>query len=151
MPVSNKEVRRVQIAYPQIYFACHTRHVKRTSTATRLSSTDSTLLAHLDEDEAVRPTALARHLDLAASTISAAIARLSSLGYVIQERAGGDGRAIDLRLSAKGAAAMQASSVLESARVKAMLGKLKAPERQRALDGLALLAKAARASHGGGK
>ena len=144
MPVSNRDVRLVQTAYPQIYFACHTRHVRRASTATQLSSTDSTLLAHLDEDVAVRPTALAKHLGLAASTLSAAIARLASLGYVVQRRDGGDGRAIDLRLSAKGAAAMQASSVLDSARVKRMLAKLGPADRKRALEGLLLLGKAAR-------
>lgn len=142
--VSNRDVRLVQVAYPQIYFACHTRHVRRASTATRLSATDSTLLAHLDEQEAVRATALARHLGVAASTLSAAIARLAALGYVIQRRDSSDGRAIGLLLSAKGAAAMQASSVLESARVKTMLGKLTAEERRRALEGLSLLGKAAR-------
>jgi DNA-binding MarR family transcriptional regulator len=146
MPISNREVRIVQTAYPQIYFACHTRHVRRASTATQLSATDSTLLAHLDEDWAVRPTALADHLGLAASTLSAAIARLNALGYVVQRRDTRDGRAIDLRLSAKGAAAMQASSVLDSARVKRMLNTLKAADRKRALEGLALLAKAAGAS-----
>ena len=59
MPVSDRDVRLVQVAYPQIYFACHTRHVRRASTVTQLSATDSTLLAHLDEDESVRPTTLA--------------------------------------------------------------------------------------------
>ena len=144
MPVSNRDVRLVQVAYPQIYFACHTRHVRRASTATQLSATDSTLLAHLDEDDAVRATALARHLGLAASTLSAAIARLAALGYVVQRRGTDDGRAVDLLLSTKGAAAMQASSVLESARVKKMLARLTASERSRALDGLNLLAQAAR-------
>ena len=146
MPASNRDVRMIQTAYPQIYFACHTRHVRRGSTATQLSATDSTLLAHLDEDEGVRSTQLARHLGLAASTLSAAIARLAALGYVVQQRDRRDGRAIELRLSTKGAVAMQASSVLDSARVKKMLNALKTGERRRALDGLALLAKAARAS-----
>lgn len=148
MPVSNRDVRLVQVAYPQIYFACHTRHVRRASTATQLSATDSTLLAHLDEDESVRATALAKHLGLAASTLSAAIARLAALGYVVQRRDLRDLRAVDLLLSAKGAAAMQASSVLESARVKRMLERLKPVDRRRALDGLALLGRAARAANG---
>jgi DNA-binding MarR family transcriptional regulator len=151
MPVSNRDVRLVQVAYPLIYFACHTRHVRRASTSTQLSATDSTLLAHLDEDDAVRPTVLARHLSVASSTLSAAIARLGALGYVIQRRDGKDARAIDLRLSAKGAAAMQASSVLESQRVARMLSKLRPAERKRALDGLTLLGKAARASQGDGQ
>lgn len=138
----------VQVAYPQIYFACHTRHVRRASTATQLSATDSTLLAHLDEKDSVRATALAKHLGLAASTLSAAIARLATLGYVIQRRDTRDGRAIDLLLSSKGAAAMQASSVLESARVKAMLNRLTATQRKHALEGLALLGRAARQAQG---
>jgi DNA-binding MarR family transcriptional regulator len=144
MAVSNRDVRLVQVAYPQIYFACHTRHVRRASTATQLSATDSTLLAHLDEVEAVRATALAKHLGVAASTLSAAIARLAALGYVEQRRGARDGRVVDLLLSSNGAAAMQASSVLESARVSQMLAQLTAAERKRALDGLALLGRAAR-------
>ena len=150
MPVSNRDVRLVQVAYPQIYFACHTRHVRRASTTTQLSATDSTLLAHLDEERAVRATSLARHLGLAASTLSAAIARLAKLDYVIQRRDSRDGRAIELLLSAKGATAMQASSVLDSDRVRRMLARLSPPERKRALDGLALLGKAARKAQGEG-
>ncbi len=148
MPVSNRDVRLVQVAYPQIYFACHTRHVRRASTATQLSATDSTLLAHLDESEAVRATALARHLGLAASTLSAAIARLAALGYVEQRRDPRDGRAVGLLLSGRGAEAMQASSVLESARVRNMLATLTAAERKQALAGIGLLARAARTSRG---
>jgi DNA-binding MarR family transcriptional regulator len=140
----NRDVRLVQVAYPQIYFACHTRHVRRASTATQLSATDSTLLAHLDEDHATRPTTLAKHLGVAGSTLSAAIARLARLGYVAHRKAAADGRAVDLRLTAKGAAAMQASSVLESARVAKMLAQLTSAERKRALDGIGLLAKGAR-------
>ena len=143
MPVSNRDVRLVQVAYPQIYRACHTRHIRRASTATGLSAADSTLLAHLDETTATRPTALARHLGVAASTLSAAINRLAGLGYVMMERASRDGRAIDLRLTAKGAAAMQASSVLDAGLVARMLARLSAAERKRALDGLSLLAKGA--------
>lgn len=148
MPVSNRDVRLVQVAYPQIYFACHTRHVRRASTATRLSATDSTLLAHLDEDRATRPTALAKHLGLAASTLSAAITRLANLGYVAAGKAQSDGRAIDLRLTAKGAAAMQASSVLDTALVTALLAHLSSSERRRALEGIGFLAKGARLAQG---
>ena len=144
MAVSNREVRLVQVAYPQIYLACHTHHQKRRSSATALSPADSSLLAHLDEVHSVRPTLLAQHLGVAASTLSAAITRLARHGYVIQERDSRDARAIDLRLSSKGAAAMQASSVLESPRVKRMLARLTPAERKRALAGLALLARAAR-------
>jgi DNA-binding MarR family transcriptional regulator len=146
MSASDRDVRLVQVAYPQIYLACHTRHVRRRSSATRLSATDSSLLAHLDGQRAVRPTALARHLGVAASTLSAAIARLATNGYVTQQRDARDGRAIGLLLSEKGMRAMQDSSVLETARVRKMLDRLKPTERRRALDGLALLARAAKES-----
>lgn len=148
MPVSNRDVRMVQVAYPQIYFACHTRHIRRASTATRLSATDSTLLAHLDEAHATRPTALAKHLGIAASTLSAAINRLAKLGYVALGKAAGDGRAVDLQLTVKGAAAMQASSVLDAALVANMLTQLSSSERKRALEGIGLLAKGARRAQG---
>lgn len=136
----------MQVAYPQIYFACHTRHIRRASTAERLSAADSTLLAHLDEQRPVRSTALARHLGVSNSTLSAAIARLASHSYVTQSRDAADRRAIELRLSRKGAAAMQASSVLDTPRVRRMLEQLTPAERTRALAGLALLARAARVS-----
>jgi DNA-binding MarR family transcriptional regulator len=104
------------------------------------------LLAHLDEHLPVRSTTLAKHLELAASTLSAAIARLAGHGYVLQERDPKDRRVVGLRLSPKGAAAMQASSVLDSARVKRLLEQLGPAERKRALDGLSLLARAAQGS-----
>ena len=148
MAVTNRDVRLVQVAYPQIYFACHTRHIRRASTGTRLSAADSTLLAHLDEDRATRPTRLARHLGLANSTLSAATTRLAKLGYVSLERSSKDGRAVDLRLTAKGAAAMQASSVLDSDLVAKMLVHLSSAQRKRALEGIGLLAKGARLAQG---
>lgn len=43
---------------------------------------------------------------------------------------------------------MQASSVLESARVKKMLGRLTVSGRKRALDGLTVLSQAARKANG---
>ena len=49
-----------------------------------------------------------------------------------------------------GARAMSESSVLESSRVRALLGKLAPEERARALDGLSLFARAARELATGG-
>jgi DNA-binding MarR family transcriptional regulator len=146
MPVADRDVRLVQVCYPQIYFACHTRHLRRASTPTRLSAADSTLLAHLDERIGVRATALAEHLGLAASTLSAAVKRLTAHGYIVQDRIDRDGRVRHLRLSSTGAAAMQASSVLDTARVRALLTHLPPKKRRDALAGLSLLASAARRS-----
>lgn len=144
MPVAARDVLAVQVCYPQIYLACHTRHTARRSTLTRLSARDSSILAHLDERRAMRVSTLAAHLGVAPSTLSAAIKRLSELGYIARSRPTTDGRGVELRLARSGAAAMQASSVLEQPRVAAMLALLSPVDRKRALDGLSLLASAAR-------
>lgn len=144
MPVSDHDVAAVQRCYPQIYLACHTRHHRRRSSAAALTSQESGILAHLSEREPMRAAALARHLGVVPSTMSAAIKRLSSLGYIARGKDADDGRVAALRLSRQGARAMQAGSVLETARVTGMLSLLPAADRAKAVEGLELLAKAAR-------
>jgi DNA-binding MarR family transcriptional regulator len=139
------QVRAVQACYPQIYMACHTRHTRQRSTAHRLSSHDSSVLVHLDLRRPTRPADLARHLGVGAPTLSASLRRLESLGYLARQRSAADGRAIELRLTVQGAQAMRATSVLETARVRALLGTLSAEERVQAVAGLELLARGARA------
>jgi DNA-binding MarR family transcriptional regulator len=143
-------VRAVQIAYPQIYLACHTRHTRARSSAFRLSARDSSLLVHLDETRPTRPAALARHMGVGASTMSATLRRIETLGYLARTRPDGDRRGVELRLTAKGAEALGATSVLESARVEALLRQLPQAERRRAVDGLTLLGRAAVALGGKG-
>jgi DNA-binding MarR family transcriptional regulator len=143
-PTIAAAVRAVQRHYPQIYLACHTHHTRAKSSPYRLSARDSSLLVHLDEDEPTRPAALARHLGIGAPTLSAALQRLEGLGYVARTRPAGDGRAIELRLTARGAEALSATSVLEPDRVRALLRQLPAAERAQAVAGLALLGRAAR-------
>ena len=70
-----EDVFEVQRLFPQIYLACHVDHVRAASTAWDLSSHDSTILVHLDRENAISPRALAAHLSVAASTLSGAIAR----------------------------------------------------------------------------
>ena len=138
-------VRAVQIANPQIYLACHTRHTRARSSAFRLSARDSSLLVHLDETHPTRPAALARHMGVGAPTMSAALRRLESLGYVTRRTPETDRRGAELRLTAKGAEALSATSVLEAARVETLLRTLTPAGRVRAVDGLTLLGRAARA------
>ena len=142
--MSARDVRLVQTYYPQIYLACHTRHTRAASSPHGLSARDSSLLAHLDEKRPTTASALARHLDVGGPTMSAAVKRLVRLGYVEQSRHPDDARRLELRLARKGAAAMRDSSVLDAVRVKKLLGILKPAERRAALDGLAMLAHAAR-------
>jgi DNA-binding MarR family transcriptional regulator len=76
------EVAAIQRFYPQIYLACHREHVRVASTAWELSSHDSAILAHLDQDSGMSPQDLRRHLGVTASTLSASLKRLAALGYI---------------------------------------------------------------------
>jgi DNA-binding MarR family transcriptional regulator len=138
------DVEMVQRCYPQIYLACHKRHIRASSTAYRLSGRDSSILVHLSESVSVTPTELATHLSIRGSTLSAAIQRLESLGYLQRKRIHKDRRSVALTLTAQGAKAMAETSVLDSERVAAVLARLTRSERKRALEGLELLAKASR-------
>lgn len=138
------DVFEVQRLYPQIYIACHTDHVRAASTTWRISSQDASILVHLDRDSGMSPRALAEHLGVVPSTLSAAIARLSELGYLTSKTNDTDRRKRELRLTARGAEAIASTSVLNAERVQAMLDKLKPDERKAAVRGLGLLARAAR-------
>ncbi|MBL8523020.1 MAG: winged helix-turn-helix transcriptional regulator [Betaproteobacteria bacterium] len=137
-------VEAVQRGYPQIYLACHADHVKAKSTEFRLSARDSSILSHLDADRPQIAGVLAAHMGVRPSTFSAAINRLIALGYVIRRANPADRRETQLTLSPRGAKAMAATSVLDAARVAAMLKELDADERARAIAGLQLLAEAAK-------
>jgi DNA-binding MarR family transcriptional regulator len=145
MAVSSNDVRAVQSFYPRIYLACHTRHVRRATTSAQLTEHESSVLGHMHEQSPIRASDLARHLGVSRSTMSATIMRLVKLGYLARARDERDGRAASLRLSPEGARAMQAGSVLETGRVKAMLARLNPADRRRAIAGLELLARAAAA------
>src|SRR5215213_3055227 len=142
--MNDDDVFEVQRLYPQIYIACHTDHVRAVSTTWRISSQDASILVHLDRDSGLSPRTLAGHLGVAPSTLSAAIARLSELGYLTSEPNETDRRKREIRLTARGAEAISSASVLNAGRVQALLNQLKPTERKAALRGLALLAQAAR-------
>ena len=140
----DKAVLEIQRLYPQIYLACHVDHVRASSTEWRLSSRDSSILAHLDSEHGMSPKALAAHLNVAPSTLSAAIAKLVELGYISSDQPESDKRQRELRLTEKGEEAMAGTSVLDGQRVAALLERLDPAERKSALEGLRLLARAAR-------
>jgi DNA-binding MarR family transcriptional regulator len=141
----DKAVERVQFAFPQIYYACHTRHTRRRSNDHHVSTRDSALLVHLDCDAATTVSELARHMDLARSTVSEALTRLESLGYVRKGAPGADRRHVGVTLSETGVAAVRGSSVLEPRRLRRALRPMSAAGRERAIAGLCALARACRA------
>ncbi|HEV2804348.1 MAG TPA: MarR family winged helix-turn-helix transcriptional regulator [Chthoniobacterales bacterium] len=142
--MSDAIVREIQRLYPQIYLACHVDHVRATSTKWKLSSKDSSILAHLDDKRGTSPRTLAAHLSVAPSTLSAAIRRLTDLAYISSEPAQADMRQRELRLTTRGVKAMAETSVLDGRRVAALLKLIDSEKRPAALNGLRLLAAAAR-------
>ena len=129
--------------YPRIFFACHRRHVRDEATSRVLSSHQASILDHLDDVAATDLTRLAAHMGVTLSTMSLAIDRLAKQGYVTRQRDAADARRVQLRLTSDGVRIKRAQSVLEPHLVAALLDQLSADERDRALHGLALLARAA--------
>ena len=142
--MSADDIYEVQRLYPQVFLACHTNHVRAATTRWKLSSHDSAILSHLDRSSGLSPRSLAKHLGVAPSTLSASIKRLTNLGYLTCDAPANDKRRREIRLTDRGAEAMAATSVLDRERVRGMLKKLKPADRRSALNGLALLARAAR-------
>lgn len=143
--MNNDLVFAIQRDYPRIYLACHVDHVRARTSSHGISSRDASLLAHLDASEAETAGDLAVHLGIAASTLSATLSRLESLGYLERVRTAADRRFVAPRLTAKGRDAVARTSVLDAGRVSEALKRLTAAERKRAAEGLALLAKGAAA------
>jgi DNA-binding MarR family transcriptional regulator len=133
----------VQMAYPRIYLACHTRHQRKRSTSFHLSARDASILAHLDTQLPTPPARLASHLNVARSTMSEALTKLTALGYTRQTaRTAESGRrgGIGVLLTARGAAAIRETSVLEAPRLRAVLKRLTPTELRAVERGLGALA-----------
>jgi MarR family transcriptional regulator, organic hydroperoxide resistance regulator len=141
---TRKAVLEIQRCYPQIYLACHTRHVRASSTPHRLSARDSSLLVHLSPTHPRAPGELAAHMGVGASALSAAIRRLSGLGYLQRSQNRSDRRAACLTLTQQGAEAMAATSVLDQDRLASLVSLLTSEQRRRAIEGINLLAAASR-------
>jgi DNA-binding MarR family transcriptional regulator len=135
-------VHQLMTHYPQIYFACHTRHVRDPQSNTVLSSHQASVLDHLDETEPTNLRTLAAHMGVTPSTMSITINRLVRQRYVVRKKDTRDARQVKLLLTRAGVRIKSEKSVLDPVRVKAVLEQLQPAARQQALHGLALLAQA---------
>jgi DNA-binding MarR family transcriptional regulator len=141
----DETVATVQLNYPQVYYACHTRHQRKRTTEHALSARDAAILAHCGPQSPILPAKLARHLSIARSTLSEAIKKLTQAGYVRRvPEVDGDGRQLGILLTPKGLRAVRETSVLESARLAAVLGDATASDRAAITLGLTKLAEACR-------
>jgi DNA-binding MarR family transcriptional regulator len=132
----------VMTLYPRIYFACHMRHVRDPQTQRLLSRHQVSILDHLDELDPTTVMELATHMGVTPGTMSIAIDRLEEKGYVVRGKDAKDRRRVHVRLTTAGLRVRDASSVLDPARVEALVGRLSDEERARAIEGLGLLAHA---------
>jgi DNA-binding MarR family transcriptional regulator len=132
----------VMTLYPRIYFACHTRHVRDPQSQRLLSRHQASLLDHLDEIEPTTIMDLAGHIGVTAATMSLSVDRLERKGYVVRLKDAKDRRRVHVRLTSAGVRVREASSVLDPARVEALVARLTDEERARAIEGLGLLARA---------
>ena len=144
--VRDRDVRDLLDAYPRIYFACHTRHVRDPQTGAALSAHQASILDHLDEVDPTTMTELAGHMGVTIATMSLAIDRLEQKRYVRRAKDPRDGRRVLLRITAAGVRVREAKSVLDPVRVEQLLAELSPADRDAALAALRLLAKAAGAS-----
>lgn len=139
----SEPVARLMAAYPRIYFACHTRHVRDPLSGTSLSAHQASILSHLDDVDPTTVSELAGHMGVTVSTMSLAVARLVRQGYVARRRDPDDRRVVQLRLTEGGLRIKEAQTVLDPDRVAELLSGMDAPRRRAALDGLEELARAA--------
>lgn len=129
--------------YPQIYFACHRRHVRDQKSRKTLSLNQASILDHLDSVEPTNLRSLARHMGVTASTMSLNVDRLERAGYVCRERDRYDARQIEIRLTGAGNRLKQQQKLLDPELVGSLLKRLKGSDRAKAFNGLELLAEAA--------
>ena len=87
--------------------------------------------------------AAARNASERHQVLTRAADQLVRRGYVTRSRDAADRRVVNLRLTAAGARLRDAQSVLDPIRVKTMILRLSPEDRQDAVRGLALLARAA--------
>ena len=104
----SQAVQRIQLDFPDVYFACHVRHRQRRTTEHELSDLDVLYLGHLRDRSDLHPSNLARHLGLSASTLSAFLQRVEAHGYVARRTCAADRRQVELSLTAEGRAARTA-------------------------------------------
>lgn len=142
-----QNVALIQACFPEIYFACHTRHPQPEDNC-GLTPRDSSLLAHIAGLDGIEPANLARHLGRAKSTLSAALKKLEALGLIVLDRPGNDARRRLLRITPAGRDCISRTSVLETDRLMAILKTLTKADQQAAVHGLQLLAGACRKNGG---
>ena len=137
-------IEAIQLAYPQLWFACHVEH--RTRRHGRLTDREAGLLAHVAAagTEGASAGELARHLGIGAPALSQQLKRLQALGMLDVTADAADSRRRRVVLTPDGRAETTDASPLDRERLDAVLHALAPDAREPAVRGLVALADAAR-------
>lgn len=127
-------------ALTRIVEACRRREVADSETGARVSDHQARILLQLDDRDPTMVGELADFLGVTASTMSLNLKRLEAAGCVRRSRDPDDRRVMNVRLTRVGRRIRDRASVLDPARIDAVLGCLRPDEREPALAGLGLLA-----------
>lgn len=111
-------------------------------TGADISAHQASILDHLDDVDPMSMTDLAGHMGVTVATMSLAIDRLERRKYVRRDRDPKDRRRVLLRITPAGVRLREAKSVLDPVRVEQVLAHLSPADREAALKGLDLLARA---------
>ena len=111
-------------------------------TGADISAHQASILDHLDDVDPMSMTDLAGHMGVTVATMSLAIDRLERQKYVRRDRDPKDRRRVLLRITPAGVRLREAKSVLDPVRVEQVLAHLSPADREAALKGLDLLARA---------
>lgn len=123
--------------------ACRTRGAWDAASETEVTDKQARILRQLDDRDPTMVGELAEFLGVTASTMSLNLKRLDEMGFVTRTKDPDDRRVTNVRLTERGRRVRDASALLDRGRVDAALRTLRAADRERALDGLSLLAEAA--------
>lgn len=127
----------------RIIEACRRRGGWDAASQTEVTDKQARILRQLDDRDPTMVGELAEFLGVTASTMSLNLKRLDEMGCVTRARDPEDRRVMNVRLTERGRRLRDASSLLDRGRVDAALRALRPADRERALDGLSLLAGAA--------
>ena len=101
------------------------------------------LLRQLDDVDPAMVGELAEYLGVTASTMSLNLKRLEAAGFITRTRDPADRRVMNVLLTMEGRSVRDSAPPLDPERVDALLMSMRPDERDRALDGLSVLAEAA--------
>jgi DNA-binding MarR family transcriptional regulator len=143
-PMLDSRVRRLQVAYPAIFLACHRQHVREDSGGNSVTERQASVLDHLDERQPTTLSKLAEHMGVSRSTMSITVSRLVRAGYIARRKSRRDTRSVDLTLTRTGAQVKDENAVLNPELVRQILRSMRADEVESALQGIECLARYAR-------